>query len=138
MTNNIVVVLGSFHKKEADEMLDEVQNFAREHNLNIVEEKWVPGSMEKPLALKQLLTNNDVDGAVVLGIIERGETKHGLVMANSVVNAIIQLQLELMKPIGVGILGPEILPNQIPSRVRPYALGAIKAVTEMLRNNKTC
>ncbi len=137
MTYNIAIVLGSFHKKEAEEMLDEVKNLAREHDLNIMEVKWVPGSMEKPLALKQLLTNNNVDGAVVLGIIERGETKHGFVMASSVVNAIIQLQLELMKPIGVGILGPEILPDQIPSRVRPYALAAVKAVTIMLKNNSS-
>lgn len=59
----------------------------------------------------QALSNNNVDGAVALGIIESGETKHGLVMANSVINAIIQLQLEFMKQIGVGILGPEILPS---------------------------
>jgi 6,7-dimethyl-8-ribityllumazine synthase len=137
MKRNIAIVIGSFHKKVADEMLDEVRRFARENELNIVEERWVPGSMEKPLALKQALSNNSVDGAVALGIIEKGETKHGLVMANSVINAIIQLQLELMKPIGVGILGPEILPSQIPSRVRPYALGAIKAVAQMLRNDET-
>ncbi len=132
MKKNIAVVLGSFHKNEADEMLDEVKKFSQEHDLNIVEIKWVPGSMEKPLALKRLLLNSEIDGAVALGIIERGETKHGLVMATSVVDAIINLQLELMKPIGVGILGPEILPNQIPTRVRPYAIAAVAAVKEML------
>lgn len=137
MKRRIAIIIGSFHKKEADEMLDEVRSFARDNELDIVEERWVPGSMEKPLALKLALSNNNVDGAVALGIIESGETKHGLVMANSVINAIIQLQLELMKPIGVGILGPEILPSQIPSRVRPYALAAIKAVVQMLRNDKT-
>ena len=136
MKNNIVVVLGSFHKQEASEMLDEVQVYSQANNLNIVAVKWVPGSMEKPLALKRLLMKAEVDGAVALGIIERGETKHGFVMANSVISAIIQLQLELMKPVGVGILGPEILPSQIPSRVRPYALAAVSAVNEMLKDNK--
>jgi 6,7-dimethyl-8-ribityllumazine synthase len=132
MKKNIAVVLGSFHKKEANEMLDEIEKFAKNNDINIVETVWVPGSMEKPLALKRLLEKSDIDGAVALGIIERGETKHGLVMANSVISSIIALQLDLMKPIGVGILGPEILPEQIPERVRPYAKASIKAVDQML------
>jgi len=133
MKNNIAVVLGSFHKKESDEMLDEIEIFAKENDINIAEVVWVPGSMEKPLALKKLLEKSNIDGAVALGIIERGETKHGLVMANSVISAIISLQLDLMKPIGVGILGPEIDPDQIPERVRPYAKASISAAHQMLK-----
>jgi 6,7-dimethyl-8-ribityllumazine synthase len=130
---NIAIVLGSFHKKQADEMLDEARKTAAENNLNIVAEVWVPGSIEKPLALKRLLMRPDVDAAVALGIIERGETKHGLVMGEVVYDAIIQLQLEFMKPIGLGILGPEILPSQIPPRVRPYARAAVAAVANVLQ-----
>ncbi len=131
MSKNIAVLLGSFHKNESLEMLEEVHLFASEHSLIVVDELWVPGSMEKPLALKSILSRNDVDGAVVLGIIEKGETKHGFVMASNVINAIINLQLEYMKPVGVGILGPEILPSQIPCRVRPYAKAAVSAVNTM-------
>lgn len=129
---NIALVLGSFHKKEADDMLDEARKAAAESNLNVVAEVWVPGSIEKPLALKRLLMREDVDCAAALGIIERGETKHGLVMGEVVYDAIIQLQLEFMKPIGLGILGPEILPDQIPPRVRPYARAAVLAAAKML------
>nr|VFJ42508.1 MAG: 6,7-dimethyl-8-ribityllumazine synthase [Candidatus Kentron sp. DK] len=133
MPKNIAVVIGSFHHKEAEEMIDEVRDFAAKNDLKIVKETWVPGSMEKPLALKRALLDERVEGAVVLGIIERGETKHGLVMAQAVTSAIIGLQLELMKPVGVGILGPEILPEQIPPRVRPYARNAVKALAEVLQ-----
>ncbi len=129
----IGVVLGRFHKAEADEMLDEVRRLARDQGHAIGAEVWVPGSMEKPLALKRLLRRPDIDGAVVLGIIERGETRHGLVMGMAVVKTVIDLQLEFMKPVGIGILGPEILPSQIPSRVRPYARAAIEALDEMLK-----
>lgn len=131
MAKNVAVILGSFHKQESLDMLQEIHQYASEHDLNIAEEVWVPGSMEKPLALKMLLARDDIDGAVVLGIIEKGETKHGFVMASSVVDAIIQLQLETMKPVGVGILGPDISPSQIPSRVRPYAKAAIAAMDTM-------
>lgn len=128
----IVVVCGAYHRSEAEVMLGEVRSLAEGFGLTIVDEVWVRGSLEKPLALKRALLREDVAGAVVLGVIERGETKHGLVMGQAVIQSIINLQLELMKPIGVGILGPEILPEQIPSRVRSYAREALVAVAMML------
>lgn len=132
MGRNIAIVLGSFHKEFAEEMLDEARKTALAHKLSIVEEVWVPGSMEKPLALKRLLMRDDIDGVATLGIIERGETKHGMVMGQTVIASIIDLQLEYMKPVGVGILGPEILPSQIPPRVRPYAKKAVAALDDMM------
>ncbi len=132
MSHKIAFVLGSFHRAQIEEMLDEAQKATRDHDLEIIEEVWVPGSMEKPLALKRLLVRDDIDGAVVLGIIEKGETGHGLVMAQSAISAIIGLQLELMKPVGVGILGPQIQPSQIPSRLRPYGRDAVAALVRML------
>ena len=112
-------------------MLDEIKNYCVENDLVISKEVWVPGSMEKPLALKSLLSKDNIDGAVVVGIIEKGETKHGFVMASSVIDAIMNIQLEYMKPVGVGILGPEITPEQIPPRVRPYAKAAVVAMQTM-------
>ena len=82
--------------------------------------------------LKHFLMRDDIDGAVVLGIIERGETAHGAVMGKSVSDAIIKLQLKYMKPVGMGILGPEIFPSQIPQRVVPYAEAAAKAAITMI------
>jgi len=130
--SNIAIVLGSFHKKEVEEMLDEARRTATELGVNVVAEIWVHGSIEKPLALKRLLMRDDVDGCVALGIIERGSTKHGLVMGEVVYDAIIRLMLEFMKPIGLGILGPEILPDQIQMRLRPYAREATIAAAQML------
>jgi 6,7-dimethyl-8-ribityllumazine synthase len=128
----IGLVIGSFHKADCLKMLETARRVTTETGLSIGAEVWVPGSMEKPLALKRLLLRDDIDGAVALGIIERGETKHGLVMGQAVVNAIIGLQMELLKPIGVGILGPDIHPSQIPGRLEPYAASAVKAVAAML------
>jgi 6,7-dimethyl-8-ribityllumazine synthase len=131
MSKRIALITGSFHKKEADAMMDEARMAAKEHGLEIVAEVWVPGSMEKPLALKRLMLRDDVDGVAVLGIIEKGETSHGNVMAHAVVQAIIQLSLEYMKPVGTAILGPDIMPSQIPARIRPYARAAVVAVVKM-------
>ncbi len=132
MTKNIAIILGEFHKKEVVEMLNEARKVAAENNLTIAEEIWVNGSYEKPLALKRVLMKENIDGAIALGIIERGETKHGLVMGHTVMQSILNLELEYMKPVGIGILGPEILPSQIPSRLLPTAQKAVLAVARML------
>ncbi len=124
----IVIILGSFHKREVGLMLDEARKTAKENQMEIIAEIWVPGSFEKPLALKKAFIHYNPDAAVVLGIIERGQTKHGLVMGHAVANAIINLQLEFMKPVGMGILGPEILPEQIEPRLLPYARAAVEAL----------
>lgn len=129
---NIAVVVGQFHKTHGEEMIEEVLKTANELGLRVSEVVWVPGSLEKPLALKRLLMRPDIDGAVALGIIEKGETSHGFVMGTAVTSAIIALQIDLMKPIGTGILGPDIMPSQIPQRVRPYAKAAVVAVAQML------
>ena len=133
MPKKIALVMGSFHKVEVTTMLEAARTQAAELDLEIVEEVWVNGSIEKPLALKRLLMRDDIDGAAALGIIERGSTKHGFVMGQVVYDAIIRLQLEFMKPIGLGILGPEILPDQIEPRLRPYAKKAIEATAGMLK-----
>ncbi|WP_029006869.1 6,7-dimethyl-8-ribityllumazine synthase [Azospirillum halopraeferens] len=129
---NIGIVLGRFHRTQGEEMLAEARAVAECLDLTVVAEVWVPGSMEKPLAIKRLLMRHDIAGAVALGIIENGETSHGLVMGHAVVKSLIDLQLEFMKPVGVGILGPGIHPSQIAPRVRPYAAAAVEAVAAML------
>ena len=113
-------------------MLKSALDTAATHGLMVKAPVWVPGSMEKPLALKRLLLEPSVDGAVVLGVIEQGQTAHGRVMGQAVINTILNLQLDLMKPIGVGILGPEIQPGQIQERLVPYARDAVLAVHTIL------
>ena len=53
---------------------------AEDLGYNIVDVIRVPGCMEIPLALDRVLSDEDIAGAFCLGIIEKGETDHGLVM----------------------------------------------------------
>tara|TARA_B100000029_G_scaffold154362_2_gene149629 strand:- start:116 stop:511 length:396 start_codon:yes stop_codon:yes gene_type:complete len=127
----IAAVCGSFHKDEVVRMLDWARDEAASKNAEVTEVVWVPGSMEAPLALERLLVREDVDGAVALGIIERGQTQHGLVMGQSVTRAIIDLQIKHDKPIGLGIIGPGAEPEHIGPRLEPHARAAIGAVIAM-------
>jgi len=134
MAKSIAIVAGSFHKDLVDKMVDEARKTASENNLIVEEVSWVPGLMEAPLQLKRLLIRESIEGAVVLGIIEKGDTGHGLVMGQAVTKGIIDLQLASMKPIGYGIIGPGAKDKQIESRLVPYARKAVLAVSEMLSN----
>ena len=134
MVKSIAIVAGSYHKESVEVMVEKAKEIATETNLIVEEVSWVPGSMEVPLQIKRLFLRDSIDGAVVLGIIENGETKHGLVMGQAVTNALIDLQIASMKPIGFGIIGPGAKPEQIEKRLLSYAEKAVLAVSEMLSN----
>ena len=129
---NLGIVCGAFHRKHVERMLEYAQDEAEAKNWDVVEVTWVPGSMEAPLALERMLQKEDVHGAVVLGIIERGETEHGLVMGQSVTKAVIDLQISHNKPIGLGIIGPGADPEHIEPRLEPHARAAVGAVAAMV------
>jgi 6,7-dimethyl-8-ribityllumazine synthase len=129
----IAAVAGSFHRSEAEAMVAEAARACAEEGAVLSAPVWTPGAMEAPLAVKRLLLRADVDAVVVLGIIEKGRTLHGAVMGQAVIDALLRLQLEYMKPVGVGIMGPGIDPDLIPPRLLPYAKGAALAAVHMLR-----
>ena len=135
MAKSIAIVAGSYHKESVERMVEKAREVASDNNLIVEEVSWVPGSMEVPLQIKRLFLRESIEGAVVLGIIENGETKHGLVMGKAVIDSLLNLQLASMKPIGFGIIGPGAKPEHIEDRLLPYAENAILALSEMLSNS---
>jgi len=134
MPKSIVIVAGQYHQDLVNEMVHEAKRVALEKNIIVEEICWVPGAMEYPLQLKRLLLRDSIDGAVVLGIIEKGQTNHGLVMGQAVTKSIIDLELASMKPIGFGIIGPGVEKDQIKERLLPYAEKAVTAIDVMFSN----
>ena len=132
MTKSVAIVAGSYHKDKIQKMVEIVKTISAENKLLIEEICWVPGSMEIPLQVKRLLLREYIQGVIVLGIIEKGETDHGLVMGQAVTKSIIDLQLLSMKPIGFGIIGPGAEEEQIDKRVEVHAKQAALAIAEML------
>ena len=128
----IAIVCGSFHQSEVERMLEWASNEASKHKLTVEKITWVPGAMEVPLALDRLLSRDDIDGAACLGIIEKGQTQHGLAMGQAVIKSIIELQIVHQKPVGLGIIGPGAEPEHIEPRLEPHARAAVAAVAAML------
>ncbi|MGY8727702.1 MAG: 6,7-dimethyl-8-ribityllumazine synthase [Candidatus Poseidoniales archaeon] len=129
---NIALVCGSFHRTEIERMLTWAREEATLHELDILDVVWVPGAMEIPLAVDRLLSNDEIDGVACLGIIEKGQTQHGLAMGQAVIKTIIELQLVHEKPVGLGIIGPGAETEHIEPRLEPHARAAVAAVSSML------
>tara|TARA_B100001113_G_C20959181_1_gene556684 strand:- start:60 stop:452 length:393 start_codon:yes stop_codon:yes gene_type:complete len=129
---DIGLVCGSFHKKEVEEMIQYAEDEAKKNNLNITEIVWIPGSMEAPLAAARLLERDEISGVACLGIIEKGETSHGLAMGQAVIKSLIDLQLGYDKPVGLGIIGPGAEEQHIQPRLEPHARNAISAIKAMI------
>ena len=132
MSGKIAIVCGSFHQKEVQRMLEWATDEAIKRYLAVEEVVWVPGAMEVPLALDRLLSREEIEGAACLGIIEKGQTQHGLAMGQAVIKSIIELQIVHEKPIGLGIIGPGAEPEHIEPRLEPHARSAIGALFAMI------
>lgn len=132
MSRKIAIVCGSFHQSEVQKMLEWASNEASKFGLTVEEVVWVPGAMEVPLALDRLLFREDIEGAACLGIIEKGQTQHGLAIGQAVIKSIIELQIVHEKPVGLGIIGPGAEPEHIGPRIEPHARAAIGAVFAMI------
>jgi 6,7-dimethyl-8-ribityllumazine synthase len=113
---------------EVEQMLDFATDEATKLGMTIGPVVWVPGAMEVPLAIDRLLSNEEVDGAACLGIIEKGQTQHGLAMGQAVIKTLLELQLKYNKPVGLGIIGPGAEPRHIAPRIEPHARAAIGAL----------
>ncbi|RJU94706.1 MAG: 6,7-dimethyl-8-ribityllumazine synthase [Candidatus Poseidoniales archaeon] len=131
--SNIAIVCGSFHKSEIEQMLEWARDEAKNLALEIVDVVWVPGAMEVPLAVDRLLADDEIEGVACLGIIEKGQTQHGLAMGQAVIKTILELQLVHEKPVGLGIIGPGAEPEHIGPRLEPHARAAVSAILSMVR-----
>jgi 6,7-dimethyl-8-ribityllumazine synthase len=81
-----------------------------EENLILVR---VPGSWEIPMAVKELLVKEDIEGVVALGVLIRGATPHFEYIANEVAKGLAMLSLEHRKPVSFGIITADTLEQAI-------------------------
>jgi len=99
----IGVVYSDYYKEIAEGLIDGVKSAADDRDCAL-EFFAVPGTFEIPLKIK-LVSKEDFDGFIALGCVVQGETYHHEMINNSVANALMQLSLELEKPVGLGVLG---------------------------------
>jgi len=126
----IGIVIGEFHKRIAEAMLEDAKKAVQEGGAELKEVVWVPGTYEAPLMVRKLLKGGNVDCVAVLGYIEKGETLHGEEMGTVTSLIFKQLELEYNKPVGMGIIGPGATEEQARERIG-YAGAAVRAALKM-------
>ena len=72
-----------------------------------VEEAWVPGAFEIPLAAQALVRSGRVDAVVCLGCVIRGETSHYDFVAGECARGIREVALATGVPVMFGVLTTE-------------------------------
>ncbi len=93
---------------------------------------WVPGTFETPLGAKMLLEKG-VDAVAVIGAVIKGETDHDQVVAHQAARKLLDLSLEYMKPVTLGIIGPGATREQAAERIEEYAKRAVEAAIKMAK-----
>ena len=76
---------------------------------------WVPGSLELPLAAKELITGGKVEGVIALGCVIRGETSHFEQVSRESVGGLSRVAHDTGIPVAVGVLTVE---NREQARIR--------------------
>lgn len=128
----IAIVAADFNEAIVHPMIEKAKERAASLGCAVDVVISVPGCLEIPLVLDAVLQRSDVDCAVALGYIERGETLHGEVMGHVVFRSIVDLQLTYGKPVGLGIIGPGAVLKQAKKRNLSYGDAAVEAAVRTL------
>lgn len=99
---------------------------------NIISITATAGCLDMPVIAQALLQQADIDGLIVLGAVAQGETKHDELVVMTMTQAIVQLSLQMKKPVGFGVIGPGAKSEQFADRTTSYARRAVLAVIRNL------
>jgi 6,7-dimethyl-8-ribityllumazine synthase len=132
---NLAIVAAEFHRDITDRMVERALARAKERGIRVTAVVRVPGTFEIPLAVQRLLGRADVDAAVAIGAVIKGETLHDEALMAAVPMALLNVGLRSSKPVGLGITGPGMTDEQALARVEKgaEAVDAAMAMHELLR-----
>lgn len=135
------IVSASWHKEICDALVAGAHRALNAAGVSIDPVIYVPGSFELPLAAQYAL-NAGADAAVVLGVVVRGETPHFDYVCQGVTDGVMQVSLNLNKPIGFGVLTVDdvaqaIARSGVPGSKEDKGFDATVAALDLLRVKKT-
>ncbi len=133
----IGVVVSEFNREITLAMLDNAKKQAKKMDAIISYVCYVPGSYDMPIMVQELLKKKDVDAAVTLGAVIKGETTHDEIVAENAARLIADLSVKHGKPVALGISGPNMTFKQAKNRSEIVPIRAvISAVKLVNRINK--
>jgi len=131
----LAIVAAEFNREVTDIMVEKALARAKERGIRVTSVVRVPGTFELPLAVQRQLERGDVDAAVAIGAVIKGETLHDEALMAAVPRALLDVGLRLGKPVGLGITGPGMTDAQAMARADKGAdaVNAVARMHELLR-----
>jgi 6,7-dimethyl-8-ribityllumazine synthase len=129
----IAIVVSDFNYDVTSIMLQKALDHAKFLNVEVTTVIHVPGTFETPLAVKAIISKLKVDAIVVLGAVIQGETKHDEVVANNAARKLMDLAVEYIIPVSLGIIGPGASRSQALERAEEYATRAVESAIKAFR-----
>ena len=129
----IAVVYSEYYPEVFAGQKKQILDFSNQNNIDL---EWfkIPGSLEAPYMASKIIKTGGFDGIVVLGCVIEGETYHNFIIQETAHYALVNLSVENLIPIGVGILTVKNYEQALyrSSEKKPYARHAIQAVFDLL------
>tara|TARA_B100001964_G_C14051333_1_gene517162 strand:+ start:411 stop:818 length:408 start_codon:yes stop_codon:yes gene_type:complete len=101
MENKILIVDSNYYPEVSVNLVQGALEYLNNHKIKSVVIK-APGAFEIPFLIN--IKKDFFDGFIALGCIIRGETYHFEIISNEVARKIMDLSININKPIGFGIL----------------------------------
>ena len=127
----IAVVWGEFNDTITSEMRDRAVKAIRDSGFDASPINAVSGAYDLPFAVDRVLAKRDIVGAIAIGCIITGETKHDEVIAHAAAKSLLDVSIARGKPVGLGVTGPGQTYQQAKDRV-DRAEAAVDAVLKLL------
>jgi len=102
----VTLVAARFNETVVDRLVEGARRALRQHGVleDDIELVWVPGSLEIPVAVAEIVERGGSDALVVLGAVIRGETPHFEYVSDGVAAGVAALAREHRVAIGFGVL----------------------------------
>jgi 6,7-dimethyl-8-ribityllumazine synthase len=127
----IGVVVSEFNREITFPMLGNAKRQAKKMDAIITYLCYVPGSYDMPVIVQELLKKKDVDAAVTLGAVIKGETNHDEIVAGNAARLIADLSVKHSKPVALGITGPNMSFKQAKDRSEIVPIRAVISAVNM-------
>ena len=100
------VVASRFNHEIVERLVDGALDALVRHGVAVddIDQIWVPGAWELPIAVRRLLASERYEGIVAVGAVIRGDTPHFDYVAGEASRGLAQASAEFDTPIGFGLL----------------------------------
>jgi 6,7-dimethyl-8-ribityllumazine synthase len=132
----IGVVVSEFNREITLAMLENAKKQARKMDAIISYVCYVPGSYDMPIMIQELLKKKDVDAAVTLGAVIKGETTHDEIVAENAARLIADLSVKHSKPVALGITGPNMTFEEAKDRSEIVPIRAVISAVNLANRIK--